>query len=574
MANAAMFMVGVGIGVVLLPIQVELVDPADKVADFGLVSGVSANFATVFNPLAGHFSDRFGPPHPLDPRRRPRGPRRALLRDGRITAAPVTADRMYGVKVPGSETLRKVHSVVEHDAPATEPHRRPLPMTDTLVRTGHGPVRGEIRDGSLRFLGIPYARPPVGDLRFAAPAPPEPWAEPLDATAYGPTAQRRPFAEVTTIPEPSIPGAGVLNLNVFTPDVAPAEPLPVLVWIHGGGYVAGSAASPWYDGAAFNRDGVVLVSIGYRLGIEGFLHLEDAPDNRGVRDWIAALEWVRDNIARFGGDPAKVTVAGQSAGGGAVQTLLAVPTAQGLFRAAISVSGAVMRPQGRDLAEAVSTLFTARTGTPAAAAALRDLTDDELLCLQDRLSEPGPDRDTLPMLVLAPFADGELIPRPVPEALLHEQAGADVPLMIGFTAHEFHMIQPAEVGRSVTDEVFRAPALAIAEARARASCPTWLYQFEWTATAPAFDGLAHHCVDLPFAFDLLNAPGVPEAVGAHPPQQLADAIHASWVRFVRDVDPGAAWPPYTHDTRATRIWATEPRTLHDPLRRVRETWLP
>ncbi|MGW1934440.1 carboxylesterase family protein, partial [Streptomyces sp. NPDC001919] len=212
----------------------------------------------------------------------------------------------------------------------------------TTVTTDRGPVRGARRaDGSLRFLGIPYAQPPVGDLRFAAPVPPEPWTEPLDATAYGPTAQRRPFAEITTIPEPTVPGAGILNLNVFTPRADPAAGLPVLVWIHGGGYVAGSAASPWYDGAAFNRDGVVLVSVGYRLGIEGFLHLDDAPDNRGVRDWIAALSWVRDNIAAFGGDPAKVTVAGQSAGGGAVQTLLAVPAARGLFRGALSVSGAV-----------------------------------------------------------------------------------------------------------------------------------------------------------------------------------------------------------------------------------------
>lgn len=429
-----------------------------------------------------------------------------------------------------------------------------MTATAPVVRTALGPVRGDRRtDGTLRFLGIPYAQPPVGALRFAAPVPPEPWTEPLDATAYGPTAQRRPFAEMTTIPEPSIPGDGVLNLNVFTPAADPAAALPVLVWIHGGGYVAGSAASPWYDGAAFNRDGVVLVSIGYRLGVEGFLHLDDAPDNRGVRDWIAALEWVRDNIAAFGGDPARVTIAGQSAGGGAVQTLLAIPAARGLFRAAISVSGAVMRPQGRDLAETVSALFTARTGVPAAAA-LRDLADDELLGLQDRLDEPGPEREALPMVVLAPFADGELIPAPVHEALVEGTAGADVPLMLGCTAHEFDMMEPRELGAAVTDAMFRVPATEIADARARAGCPTWLYEFAWEATAPNFAGLAHHCVDLPFAFDLLDAPGVPEALGDAPPQALADAVHGAWVRFVRDLDPGPSWPRHTADGTGAHIW--------------------
>ncbi|MEU8530716.1 MULTISPECIES: carboxylesterase/lipase family protein [Streptomyces] len=431
-----------------------------------------------------------------------------------------------------------------------------MTATAPVVRTAHGPVRGDLRiDGTLRFLGIPYAQPPVGALRFAAPVPPEPWTEPLDATAYGPTAQRRPFAEMTTIPEPSIPGDGVLNLNVFTPAADPAAALPVLVWIHGGGYVAGSAASPWYDGAAFNRDGIVLVSIGYRLGVEGFLHLDDAPDNRGVRDWIAALEWVRDNIAAFGGDPAKVTIAGQSAGGGAVQTLLAIPSARGLFRAAISVSGAVMRPQGRDLAETVSALFTARTGVPAAAAALRDLSDDELIDLQDRLDEDGPEREALPMVVLAPFADGELVPAPVHEALVAGTAGADVPLMLGCTAHEFDSMEPRELGAAVTDAMFRVPATEIATARARAGSPTWLYEFAWEATAPAFEGLAHHCVDLPFAFDLLDAPGVPEALGEAPPQALADAVHGAWVRFVRDLDPGPEWPRHTGDSTGAHLWS-------------------
>ncbi|XUM01705.1 carboxylesterase/lipase family protein [Streptomyces venezuelae ATCC 10712] len=477
----------------------------------------------------------------------------------------------------------------------------------TIVTTARGPVRGERRaDGSLRFLGIPYAQPPVGELRFAAPVPPAAWSEPLDATAYGPTAQRRPFAEVTTIPEPSVPGDGVLNLNVFTPDTAPAAGLPVLVWIHGGGYVAGSAASPWYDGAAFNRDGVVLVSLGYRLGIEGFLHVEGAPDNRGVRDWIAALEWVRDNIAAFGGDPAKVTVAGQSAGGGAVQTLLAVPSARGLFRGALSVSGAVLRPDGPEVARAAARLLTSRTGVPATVDALRDLTDDELLDLQDRMAAPGPDREGLPpMLALAPFADGELIPVPVLDALTKGDAGADVPLMLGFTEDEFSMfpapgpdgpplpvllgglgLDPARAGafteayaaageeryfgQALTDTVFRAPNLAVADARAALGRPTWLYEFRWPS--PAL-GLAFHCLDLPFAFDLLDAEGVTAVAGAEPPRALADAMHRAWVAFVTDQDPGADWPRYTSEGRATKIWDAEASVAEDPVRRVRELWL-
>ncbi|MFF7776685.1 carboxylesterase/lipase family protein [Streptomyces tanashiensis] len=477
----------------------------------------------------------------------------------------------------------------------------------TIVTTARGPVRGERRaDGTLRFLGIPYAQPPVGELRFAAPVEPKAWAEPLDATAYGPTAQRRPFAEVTTIPEPSIPGEGVLNLNVFTPDLAPGAGLPVLVWIHGGGYVAGSAASPWYDGAAFNRDGVVLVSVGYRLGIEGFLRVEGAPDNRGVRDWIAALEWVRDNIEAFGGDPAKVTIAGQSAGGGAVQTLLAVPSAKGLFRGALSVSGAVMRPDGPDVARAAARLLTSRTGVPATVAALRDLTDDELLDLQDRMSEPGPDREGLPpMLALAPFADGELIPVPVLDALTTGEAGAGVPLMLGFTEDEFSMfpapgpdgppwpvllaglgLDPARAdafaeayaaageeryfGQALTDTVFRAPNLAVADARAALGRPTWFYEFRWPS--PAL-GLAFHCLDLPFAFDALDAEGVAAVAGDEPPRALADAMHRAWVAFVTDQDPGADWPRYTSEERATKIWDAEPRIAADPVHRVRALWL-
>jgi para-nitrobenzyl esterase len=417
-----------------------------------------------------------------------------------------------------------------------------------LVVTGSGPVLGSARGGLARFLGIPYARPPVGELRFAAPEPPEPWAEPLAATAFGPTAQRRP-AGVSTVPEPVIPGEAILNLNVFAPWPVRGAELPVLVWIHGGGYTAGTAASPWYDGGSFARDGVVLVSVGYRLGVQGFLRLEGAPDNRGVLDWLAALEWVRDNIAAFGGDPAKVTVAGQSAGGGAVQTLLATPAARGLFRAAISQSGAVMQPQDAEVGRAVAELFAKRTETAASARALAPLSERHLLGLQDALTAMGPERHRLPILLLAPFADGELIPEPVPKALTSGPAGGEVPLLLGYTRHEFDHLPGGEI---LTESLFHTPALAVAEARAQRSLPTWLYEFAWPSDAPAVRGRAHHCLELPFAFDLLHADGVRTETGDHPPQRLADAVHTAWVRFVRDLDPGPDWPGYA--VVGARVW--------------------
>ena len=171
------------------------------------------------------------------------------------------------------------------------------------VDTAAGRVRGFWRGSSAAFLGIPFAEPPVGDLRFAAPVPARPWSGVRDATQHGPTAQRTALSEITLIPEPSIPGESTLNVDVYTPSPSVGDALPVLVWVHGGGYVAGSPASPWYDGRSFNRDGVVTVCVSYRLGFDGFGWIEGAPSNRAVRDWLLALEWVQTNIAAFGGDP-------------------------------------------------------------------------------------------------------------------------------------------------------------------------------------------------------------------------------------------------------------------------------
>ncbi|WP_431797054.1 carboxylesterase family protein [Microbacterium kunmingense] len=213
-------------------------------------------------------------------------------------------------------------------------------MSDPVITLSCGAVRGRWRGepgdpgASAAFLGIPFAEPPVGERRFAAPVPVPPWDGVRDATAYGATAQRGDTG-ITLIPEPSVEGDSTLNVNVFTPRPGDTDAaLPVLVYIHGGGFTSGSPASPWYDGRAFNRDGVVTVSISYRLGFDGFGEIPDAPTNRGVRDWLAALEWVQRHIRDFGGDPTRVTIAGQSAGGAAVLTLLGMPAAQHLFHSA------------------------------------------------------------------------------------------------------------------------------------------------------------------------------------------------------------------------------------------------
>ena len=289
------------------------------------------------------------------------------------------------------------------------------PAEHTLVQTAEGTVRGVWRGTSAAFLGIPFAEAPVGDLRFLAPVPRARWTGIRDAVDYGATAQRRPFGEVTAIPEPSIPGDDILTVNVFTP--APGDTdasLPVLFWIHGGGYKAGSPASPWYDGFAFNRDGVVTVSVGYRLGFDGFGAIDGAPANRGLLDQIEGLRWVQRNIAAFGGDPARVTIAGQSAGGGSVLALLASPLATGLFHAAISQSGS-LSPVPLELAQRRSARMAELAGVPATLDGFRGLTEDQVLDAAAQLEAPptgppGSPQDLVDGLVAGPGILGLRVP--------------------------------------------------------------------------------------------------------------------------------------------------------------------
>jgi len=450
---------------------------------------------------------------------------------------------------------------------------------------------------SAAFLGIPFAEAPVGEHRFAAPVPRRSWEGVLDATEFGATAQRGDPG-VTLIPEPSVPGDSTLNVNVFTP--APARPadagtaLPVLVYIHGGGYFAGSPASPWYDGRAFNRDGVVTVSISYRLGFDGFGWIADAPLNRGVLDWLLALEWVRDNIAAFGGDPARVTIAGQSAGGGAVLTLLGMPAAQPLISGVYSMSGVATDITLAE-AEEFGRRLAALGGVEPTRAGLSSLGEARILELQKQLTDPVPGGNPMVMLrgfiedglPLGPVIDGDLIPSATVDALAGG-VGADKPLVLGATDDEFSMIldgakdklrwvpagfllgkvglpraerttylganadvrrlgTAAILGRYITDRMFRTLLLRIAAARGDA--PTWLYRFSWRS--PNF-GRAVHCVDVPFFFDCLDAERVDAIGGDAPPQVLADEVHSGAVAFVAQGDPG--WPRVTDAAPTARVY--------------------
>jgi para-nitrobenzyl esterase len=292
--------------------------------------------------------------------------------------------------------------------------------TESTVRTTSGAVRGSSRDGVHAFLGIPYAAPPFGPRRFAAPQPPEPWDGVRAATAYGPTVPKPPYAPPydVLLPEPVVPGEDCLNLNVWTPDPG-ASGLPVFVWIHGGAFVNGSGGVAVYDGATFARDGVVCVTINYRLGVDGFLQFaDDGPANRGLLDQVAALRWVQENIAAFGGDPARVTVGGESAGGMSIGALLAMPSAQGLFTQAVLQSGAGHHALSATTATRIGGYVAERLGLPAEREALAGVPLDELVAAQqavarDAATVPDPARwgeVTTNLMAFEPVVDGEVLP--------------------------------------------------------------------------------------------------------------------------------------------------------------------
>lgn len=391
-----------------------------------------------------------------------------------------------------------------------------------------GRVEAVERDGILRARGIPFARMPRGADRFRPALRREPFATPFDASREGATPQRGVPFEQPTIPEPSIGGDDILHVSITAPAGAAPGSAPVLFWIHGGGFVAGSPASPWYDGEALARRGIVVVRTSYRLGVEGF-GVIDGDANRGLGDLLLALEWVRECIAPFGGDPARITIAGQSAGASAVLCLLAAPTARGAFARAVAISPAVLGAASDFLVEFTDAVAS-RLGVEASAEgfATRDAQTVQDACFAEQAARP-------PLSMLGPAVDSALLPDGFVSGVAAH--GAGVPLLIGATADEFDYGPTLPEGERVTDTLFRRLVPAVSAAHRG---PCWTYSFDWPS--PVLGGAAH-CTDLPFFFDIRGDADAARVLGDAAPAALAARMSGELAAFVHGERP--SWPPST-----------------------------
>lgn len=502
-------------------------------------------------------------------------------------------------------------------------------MEAVEVKTTDGALRGERTSAGVAvFRGIPYAAPATGERRYRPPAPVEPWSGVRDATQFGPAAmqgQRRAAAGVFAGafgPADLGLSEDCLSLNVWTPATDGAK-RPVMVWIHGGAFRMGTGASPGYDGTTLVRRGdIVLVTLNYRLGVLGFLHAPEIGSvNLGLLDQVAALEWVQREIEAFGGDPAQVTIFGESAGGKSVECLLAMPRARGLFRRAIAQS-TYAPPMDPDAAAERARSLATRLGL----AGLEDLrrvpaedlldADAQLLLETARGGAPGG---------AGPVVDGEILPS-LPIDGVAAGAAADVPLLVGTTLDEARLfgafaggadaatldesaltarvgdlvgpdadptqvialyretlaaaVEPSEpadiVSAITTDKMFRQHSIRLASAQAGRQASTFMYLFGWKSRA--MDGRlgACHGIELPFVFGTHDAPLGRLAGDGPDARRLAEAVQDAWLSFATTGRPTSPllpeWPAYDDTDRATMLLGAESRRARAPFDEVRRWW--
>ncbi len=488
------------------------------------------------------------------------------------------------------------------------------------VTTEYGVLEGLEADGIHHFRNVPFAAPPFGALRFRAPQHPEPWDGVRDATKAGPSVpQPLEGGPMAAAYEPTAIGEDCLTLEVWTPDPGAAG-LPVIVHTHGGGYAFGGGALPGYSGRTFARDGVVFVGVNYRLGIDGFTHIPDAADNRGLRDQAFALEWVQRNIAAFGGDPAKVTIMGQSGGAVSVMNNLSMPSSIGRFRGAISMSGCSMPSVDADEAmtwtRKIAKILKVKPTLAGFAdvpierttKATRKALEQFLLGLAFGRSESlliSPFRavhgtETLPLSPLETARAGRSAAVPLLAGTARNETGGFVsaiselgPLgpiasrglfgalkkvnapLGAYADGPRRLTKRAEVAEAAwSDWGFRIPTILLLEAWQQ---PKWLYEFRWQSELlPPGQG-ALHALDNPFAWDnvddvlALTGQGGRDLLGAHPSQAVATAMHGAFVQFAKTGE--APWPQYDTDDRATRIFETGDEVVSDAAGSERAAWV-
>ncbi|MGH7781319.1 MAG: carboxylesterase/lipase family protein [Candidatus Binataceae bacterium] len=501
-----------------------------------------------------------------------------------------------------------------------------------IVSTSYGKLEGESNSDLCVFKGIPFAAPPVGAKRWAAPEKPARWQGTRDARKFGGVAPQNAMANgaLAAMVVSGEQSEDCLYLNVWTPRCDTAR-RPVMVWIHGGAFAIGSGSQPLYDGSTLARRGdAVVVTVNYRLGPLGFLRLCDltggkipATGNEGIFDQIAALEWVRDNIAEFGGDPGNVTIFGESAGGMSVGTLLAAPSARGLFHKAIAQSGACHTGATGERASRKAERIIARLGaSPSDANAIRAPTPAQLLtgALMPDGVTPDPE---LGMAYQPVIADGAKLPKVAIEMVAGGSADG-VAIMAGSTLEEWKLFAamdpgvprldrtglaarfgkrfgnetaaglienytrargersdsttPRELFSAIeTDRVFRIPALRLCETHSRRKGRIFNYLFTWKS--PAVGGMlgSCHALELGFVFGTNHLPGMgPFAGGGPAAEKLATDMQDAWIAFARSGNPSferlGDWREYDEGRRATMVFGEATKSADAPLDGERKAW--